>query len=992
MSSHRKDRSPHQPAGSSGTAGTSGPDEASGPDETCGPDRQSEPALGSEPDGAPDRPRVAFLDRWPFRRKLDVLVFVPVLVIAGILFFVAYQQVEQARAAANTARLMQDSKQVARLINDLQTEHRQALLVSLRYEALPEGATTLPDTTAYHTAQVAVNRQVAAVRAEFGDRLPRAEERALRRIEGLDLLRLGVEQGPNSAETIDPAYNGAVADLINGLGINGPATSGGSASDDGESSLATLNGTGSDDGSTLAYGTLLDALLRANTAHASFETNVFAARTGDANALMQSISAIGAHEQYTYQADRFRRYATEQQGNRLGQIDQGVEQSVIDEHYAALRVAPDKLVIEDPQQRRAALEKSLRDDRLYQRQAQHRLHVTDALIQQLAADTQQASNDAWFRALGLSLAALLGFGAWVLFSVLAYRSVLRTVRAVTGAVQEVAEATGQELARVADDDAADTGPPRLAAVPVPVRDEIGELAEAFNRLQRTATALLERQVLSRRNIAEMFGNVGRRVSNLTARQLALIDAVERGETDPDVLERLYRIDHIAVRLQRNADSLMLLAGIRETGLDSGPARLSNVVRAALGQIEGYQRVTPRAEGDVTVSPDVVGDLTLMLAELLENAVTFSPASTRVELVLRPGAGPGRSSGPRTDGAIVEIVDHGLGMSSERLDEENARLVRRERLDLAPTKVLGLFVVGLLSRRWGIRVTLSRTPGGGVTARVVIPSVHLLPDPDSAPLSQPAGSGPGPVSPRPARVAPPEPGGSGLPRRVPARALRKDAAGPEAAPKTDRAADDAGRAGPARARDGGEGAPPAPPSRTPVPGATSPRPLRRRKRGATLSATTVSGVLPPSSQPADPAGWRPQDPEAIRAELEEFEAAVARAHHDSALLAPRPDAHRDGAPQSGAHPEPPGRRAPYPAGDGTSDDPYEGPHDHPQDDRYADPHRRDAAPAPPARRTPQAPAPRSSPSRPPSSPAPSSAPATRHTTRSTPPSSSEGEGQ
>lgn len=231
---------------------------------------------------------------------------------------------------------------------------------------------------------------------------------------------------------------------------------------------------------------------------------------------------------------------------------------------------------------------------------------------------------------------------------------------------------------------------------MPVRDELGELAEAFNQVQVTATALLERQVISRRNIAEMFGNVGHRVSNLTARQLALIDSVERGETDPEVLDRLYRIDHIAVRLQRNADSLMLLAGIRETGLNTGPMRLSNIVRAALGQIEGYQRVTPHAEGDVTVAPDIVGDLTLMLAELLENAVTFSPASSSVEVVLRPRHGSG-------GGALIEIIDHGLGMSAERLEEENARLIRRERLDLAPTEVLGLFVVGGLSRRWGIEV-------------------------------------------------------------------------------------------------------------------------------------------------------------------------------------------------------------------------------------------------------------------------------------------------
>lgn len=159
----------------------------------------------------------------------------------------------------------------------------------------------------------------------------------------------------------------------------------------------------------------------------------------------------------------------------------------------------------------------------------------------------------------------------------------------------------------------------------------------------------------------MFGNVGRRVSNLTTRQLALIDAVERGETDPALLERLYSIDHIAVRLRRNADSLMLLAGIRETVLDAGPTELTNVVRAALGQIEGFQRVQLRAATEALVEPDIIGDLTLMIAELLENAVSFSPEGSPVEVVV----------GSDADGASITVADHGLGMSAERLAEENS---------------------------------------------------------------------------------------------------------------------------------------------------------------------------------------------------------------------------------------------------------------------------------------------------------------------------------
>ncbi|QIZ01464.2 ATP-binding protein [Streptomyces sp. S1D4-11] len=679
-------------------------------------------------------------------------MIVPLAVVSAMIAYVVYTEIDSARSAASTAQLVRDSAQVTKLIDGVQTEHRQALLVSLRYEAARSGDKA-PGTSAFLQAQQKVAAQAEAVRSTYGDRLPDAEAQALKELEGLDSLRKTIEEGPIPADNIDPAYGSVIEGLINGLGLG---QSGGESSE--------------------SAGNLLDALLRADTAHASFETSVFAARTRDPNALIEYTGAVGDYEQYTYQAERFTRFASQEQGAQLAAIEHSPYQSVVAQHYAALQVDPSGLVAGNASQLRAALDDALAADPTYQRQAENRLKITESLIHQIAADTQKASSDAWWQVLWLVAANLAAFAAWILFSVLVRRSVVRTVRSLTEAAQHVADAAETELARVADDDADDASPPRLEAVPVPVRDELGELAEAFNQVQVTATALLERQVISRRNIAEMFGNVGHRVSNLTARQLALIDSVERGETDPEVLDRLYRIDHIAVRLQRNADSLMLLAGIRETGLNTGPMRLSNIVRAALGQIEGYQRVTPHAEGDVTVAPDIVGDLTLMLAELLENAVTFSPASSSVEVVLRPRHGSG-------GGALIEIIDHGLGMSAERLEEENARLIRRERLDLAPTEVLGLFVVGGLSRRWGIEVVLTRTPGGGVTVTVAVPGSHLLlADPTGAaaraPHILPPPRRPGGTEPRPAAVDPepgPRPCPAGSPRaageRTATRAVR-----------------------------------------------------------------------------------------------------------------------------------------------------------------------------------------------------------------------------
>jgi signal transduction histidine kinase len=830
-------------------------------------------------------------DRWPFRRKLNVLVGVPLAVVGLLLAYLITDQVAQARDAASAARLVRDSTQVAALVDRVEAEHQQAILLSVRYEA--GGDAARPSPVAYRRTQAAVDAQVAAVRRTFGDRLPGTEAQALKEIEGLSSLRDTVEQGYLPADNIDPAYTGAAKNLLDGLGLDRNAAL-----------AATFT------------GNLLDSLLRADAAHSSFETSVFSATTGDTNALIEFTGAVGSYQLYRYQADRFTRFATAAQADRLAGIEHAPAQLRIAEAYAELQIDPSGLQANSPEQIRHAFQDALGDYPAYPEQAAARLKTVSSLIDQIAGAADDASSDAWWRAGALLATALLGFFLWLAFSVTVRRSVVRPVQALTGAALEISAATGRELARVADDDAEDTGPPRLRDVPVTARDEIGDLARAFNEVQTTAAALLERQVLGRRNIAEMFGNVGRRVSNLSTRQLALIDAVERGETDPAVLERLYSIDHIAVRLRRNADSLMLLAGIRETVLDSGPTALTNVVRAALGQIEGYQRVLLHAETEAMVEPDIIGDLTLMVAELLENAVSFSPAGSTVEVSVRSG----------DKGAFITVTDHGLGMSAERLAEENARLVRRERLDLMPTKVLGLFVVGALARRWEVGVDLSRTPGGGVTAEVTIPSTLLLTmsavtagGTSAGAAARATGAGAGRTGPRPALAMAPEAGPADrgpagrdepgpLPRRAPRRGTAPAGTSPDAAP-AGRGSDPERLAFIPRARQ--EVTPDAA-----GPGAAgAQRPLRRRVRGATLRTTTADAGRWSVRDPVGPA-----DAEAVRSAVEEFEAAVERANRDSdtgthARPAPTAGARTDSGaaprtttprpdprPSPGAHPE------------------------------------------------------------------------------------------
>ncbi|MER6222550.1 ATP-binding protein [Streptomyces sp. 900105755] len=799
---------------------------------------------------APVRPAQArggirgFADRWPFRRKLNLLVGVPLAVIAVLLAYVFTDLLGQSTSAEDAAQTVRASAQVARLVDGVEAEHQQAILLSARYES---GYST-PSAAAYRAAQKTVDSQVAKVRDTFGDRLPDSEAAALRQIEGLSSLRDSVEQSYLPADNIDPAYTNASNDLIDGLGL------------DRDADLAAT-----------FTGNLLDSLLRADAAHGAFETNVLAATTGDTNALIEFTNAVGAYDLYQHQADRFTRFATEGQARQLADVEHTKAQSTIAESFAELQIDPTKLESGDQDQIRAAVKDALTDYPAYLQQATARLTITTSLIGQIADRADAADRAAELRAVLLLGGALLGFVLWITLAALVRRSVIRPVQALTGVAHEVAEVAGRELARVADDDAEDSGPPRLRDMPVTARDEIGDLAEAFNQVQTTAAALLERQVLSRRNTAEMFGNVGRRVSNLTTRQLAFIDAVERAETDPALLERLYSIDHIAVRLRRNADSLMLLAGIRETVVAAGPTPVSNVVRAALGQIEGYQRVRLYAGTEAMIEPDIIGDLTLMVAELLENAVSFSPAGSPVEVTVRSSEA----------GAHIVVTDHGLGMSAERLAEENQRLIRRERLDLVPTKVLGLFVVGALARRWEIGVELTRTPGGGVTAEVTLPARLLLTmsavaDTSGTPFAaEPTGTAgpavPGAPAIPAATAAPAEPTGptpavtvpswaeqeSPLPRRLPRRESAPEPATPQPplipAARSGEPTADADTDAVSDSADG-------------------PRPLRRRVRGATLR-TTVGAAQTLAQAP------RTRDAEAERDALDEFEAAVERARRE-----------------------------------------------------------------------------------------------------------------
>ncbi|WP_434599581.1 sensor histidine kinase [Streptomyces sp. A5-4] len=248
----------------------------------------------------------------------------------------------------------------------------------------------------------------------------------------------------------------------------------------------------------------------------------------------------------------------------------------------------------------------------------------------------------------------------------------------------------------------------------PAEDEIGQVGEALATVHRAAlVAAAERAELAG-GVSGIFVNLARRSQVLVHRQLNLLDSMERRADDPGELSDLFRLDHLTTRMRRHAESLIILSGAAPGRAWRKPVPLTNVVRAAVSEIEDYARVEVRQLSETAVVGAAVADLTHLLAELIENAAQFSPPHTKV-----------RVSGELVgNGYALEIEDRGLGMGKEVLAEANRRIEQSEALELFDSDRLGLFVVSRLSSRHDIKVHLRTSPYGGTTAVVLLP-VPLL---------------------------------------------------------------------------------------------------------------------------------------------------------------------------------------------------------------------------------------------------------------------------
>ena len=248
-------------------------------------------------------------------------------------------------------------------------------------------------------------------------------------------------------------------------------------------------------------------------------------------------------------------------------------------------------------------------------------------------------------------------------------------------------------------------------------DEIGQVREAFNAVQRTAVEAAVDEARLRRGISDVFRNLARRSQSLLHRQLALLDAMERRATEPGELEDLFRIDHLTTRMRRHSEGLIILSGESPGRGWRNPVPLADVLRAAVAEVEDYTRIRVTTGTRAALVGTAVADVIHLIAELAENATIFSPPNTPVQI---HGDIVGR-------GFAIDIEDRGLGISEERLAEINHSLAHPPPFDLSGSDQLGLFIAGRLAMRHQIQISLRPSPYGGTTAIVLIPLVLIVDD-------------------------------------------------------------------------------------------------------------------------------------------------------------------------------------------------------------------------------------------------------------------------
>jgi HAMP domain-containing protein len=618
------------------------------------------------------------------RSKLIAILVTPLIALTVLAFLGIGSNVTTGVQADRVDRQTAFAVNLSQLVHELQRERDQ----SAAWVASDRGyGEVVAQRVAVNQALADFRRDAAAL--DVGGEDSRFREHvdiALRSLSQLDEERLRIQDGGLSVTQTLDFYSGIIGHLI---------------AVDGEIASAT------DDRALVRNASTFVALARLKEAASLERGFVFAvASVGrfDPGEFQRFAATLGAQD--TWQS-QFEATATPEQREALTRaLDSSDAGRLVDLRRRLIGSSLGGQVRIDP--------------RAWYRYATARIDLLRGVERDLAADVSAASaaaqSSANRQALVYTIILTLVLWFTVGLSLLISRVMVGPLRTLTRSANEVAD---QRLPGLVDRLQQTTDPRDLDVVPEPVpvtsSDEIGQVSAAFNSVHRVAIQVATEQAALRKSIGDMFLNLARRSQSLIDRQLELIDDLERTEADPDALENLFKLDHLATRMRRNSEDLIVLSGAEPARRWTQPVPLVDVVRAALAEIEDYNRVELLPIDEVGVAGQAVADVVHLLAELIENATSFSPPGTKVQV-----AGQAVSNG-----YVIEIEDRGLGMSDEELVEANERLANPPVVDFALSRMLGLYVVARLAQRYRIKVQLRHSWYGGITALVLLPPTVVV---------------------------------------------------------------------------------------------------------------------------------------------------------------------------------------------------------------------------------------------------------------------------
>ncbi|WP_329035378.1 nitrate- and nitrite sensing domain-containing protein [Streptomyces sp. NBC_00178] len=626
------------------------------------------------------------------RRKIVALLLVPLASLTGLWVFATYVTGREANALMGAGAIVEKvGHPLEDTIRAVQDERRQTLV----YLADPRASDALP---LLRRQRAATDRVVADVRLsarskDVRDKLsPESEARLesiLGEVDGLDALRGSVEKRTIDRTRALDFYNGLVDPCYRFL--NG---------------LHQMENVSMDKQVRALVGVsrAREMLSREDALVAS---GLVAGRLGAPE--LRVVSDLAASRKLLYDVNL--ELLPESERARMEQYWSSPDSE-------PLRTAEQKLIAAGPFTKPGAVD------------AERWQEAAPPALEHLANDGTEMSNrfqdraePAGYRVLiRAGVAGVLGFVALLVSVFVSVRVGRELVRDLSRLRKDAHEVSGVRLPSVMRRLAAgehvdvETEAPHLSYE----RDEIGQVGQALNTLQRAAVEAAVKQADMRRGVSEVFVNLARRNQVLLHRQLTLLDTMERRTDDGDELADLFRLDHLTTRMRRHAEGLVILSGAAPSRQWRKPIQLMDVVRAAVAEVEDYERIEVRRLPRIGVGGPAVADLTHLIAELLENATVFSPPHTAVQV-----------HGERVaNGFTLEIHDRGLGMAPEILLDANLRLAETPEFELSDTDRLGLFVVSRLAQRQNVRVSLQTSPYGGTTAVVFIPSPLLTDAPDT----------------------------------------------------------------------------------------------------------------------------------------------------------------------------------------------------------------------------------------------------------------------